>query len=219
MKVILLLILFTSPFTVLLLKKKEAIDFYKDRTAAFTPLKAFNNFKELADKGSNNARVLLFAIFYEFLRELEAFVAFTINHLAIAARAGDKLAQYNLGLILIKGLFIPQDIALGLTWLEKSAAQGEISSMEFLGITYITLFETDKTNKLYAEKSIYWLRQAIKNETTDSNIYLLYGMAIYDHNRNFDEASSHIRKAIKLGDKNAIEALSLLSKRHNLTSH
>jgi TPR repeat protein len=216
MKVMSVIILYLYSSLCFAITEKEAIDFYKNRTEEFTPLKAFNNFKELSELGNNNAKVFMYALFYEYPKKLEVYAAYSINSLAEAARAGDRLAQYNLGLILIRGLFVQKDMELGLTWLEKSAMQGEISSIELLGVTYSKLSEAG-INSAYSEKAHHWLQQAVVNESEEPQIYLLFGMSVYDLTGDYNEATDYINKAKRLGDKGANDVLALLSQKHNLT--
>jgi hypothetical protein len=52
------------------------------------------------------------------------------------AKQGIAEAQYNLGLILMDGLGVPEDDAEAVKWLRKAAEQGHASSKTHLGVQY-----------------------------------------------------------------------------------
>ena len=53
-----------------------------------------------------------------------------------AARAGDRLAQYNLAMMLVRGEGGPADTVAGVEWLTKSAEAGMAQAQYNLGLLY-----------------------------------------------------------------------------------
>ena len=61
-----------------------------------------------------------------------------IAALRVKANAGDADAQYNLGLMYLKGQGVPQDYAQAVTWWRQAAEQGDAAAQSDLGVMYAT---------------------------------------------------------------------------------
>ena len=59
-----------------------------------------------------------------------------LKRLHTQAAQGDATAQYNLGVLYLKGHGVPQDYAKARQWWEKAAAQGDATAQTTLGILY-----------------------------------------------------------------------------------
>lgn len=76
------------------------------------------------------------------------------NRWEIAAYWGQKIAQYNLGLMYFKGVGVPVDRARGVAWIALSSERGEPALRDALAQTYAQLDakETERANALWNDE-------------------------------------------------------------------
>ena len=88
------------------------------------------------------------------------------------AEQGDALAQYNLGLLYVKGQGVPQDYVQGRQWYEKAAAQGRADAQVDLGI----LYDYGRGVPQDFKKAVYWYRLSANqgNDLAQRQLGLLY---------------------------------------------
>lgn len=81
------------------------------------------------------------------------------------AEQGDAQAQYQLGMIYLKGLGVPKDSVKAIQWLKKSAEQGYINAQYTLGKIYVL---TSMHNPQDKKQAIQWLTKAGKQGHRDA---------------------------------------------------
>jgi TPR repeat protein len=122
----------------------------------------------------------------------------------LAARKGQSLGQYNMGVLSLLGQGVPQDPRKAADWFEKAAAQDEPNSQVNLGVLY---FQGTGVDKDYA-RAVKWFRKAAEQDNVPALDYLALieekGLGVpKDHAR----AVSWYRRAARLGDPMARKAL------------
>ena len=88
------------------------------------------------------------------------------------AEQRDAVAQYNLGLLYVKGQGVPQDYVQGRQWYEKAAAQGRADAQVNLGI----LYDYGRGVPLDFKKAVYWYRLPANqgNDLAQRQLGLMY---------------------------------------------
>ena len=80
------------------------------------------------------ARLSIFVV--SLLLALHATAADPTDSLREKAEKGDAIAQFNLGLVYVKGRGVPKDEAEAVKWFRKAADQGDAQAQFNLGVTY-----------------------------------------------------------------------------------
>jgi len=84
------------------------------------------------------------------------------------AKAGDKRAQYNLGVMLLKGNGVEKDVDAALKWHRRSAEQGYSAAQHGLGVMY---YRGDGVAKGYSEAA-KWFRKAAEQGFAQAQLNL-----------------------------------------------
>lgn len=191
--------------------KMQALNYYKNRTEDFSPVKAFELFEKLAIAGDNEAKVLAYATFFEFPKSLESKASSAINYLAESARSGNSDAQFNLGLILTKGMFLDQNIPLANQWLEKAADKGDSQAATVLGINlskdFVSQQESGYTDRKLLKRAIKYLKSGEKVKNPEAMRIL--GLFHYIDCGDPINAIRYLKLAVDYGDE---ESKSLLER-------
>jgi TPR repeat protein len=122
----------------------------------------------------------------------------------LAARKGQSLGQYNMGVLSLLGQGVPQDPRKAAEWFEKAAAQDEPNSQVNLGVIFFQGAAGDQDYGL----ALKWFRKAAEQDNVPALDYLALieekGLGVpKDHAR----AVSWYRRAARLGDPLARKAL------------
>ncbi len=81
-----------------------------------------------------------------------------------SAEQGDAMAQYNLGIMYVKGQGVTQDYKQAFNWYSKAAEQGHTKAQYNLGLMYNDGQGVTQNNR----KSYIWLAIAAKNGVTNA---------------------------------------------------
>lgn len=84
------------------------------------------------------------------------------------AERGDVDAQYNLGVMYIRGGGVRQDIGQAKLWFEKAANQGLAGAQALLGVMYE---DGEGVDQDYG-KAKYWFEKAVAQGDTSAMLYL-----------------------------------------------
>ena len=84
------------------------------------------------------------------------------------AKAGDKRAQYNLGVMLLKGTGVQKDAEAALKWHRRAADQGYPAAQHGLGVMY---YRGDGVDKDHGE-AIKWFRKAAEQGFAQAQLNL-----------------------------------------------
>ena len=194
--------------------KLKAMEYYKNRSEKFSPVKAYEMFEELAIAGDNEAKFFAYVTFYEFPKSLENKAPEAINYLAQSARDGNVFAQYNLGLILTKGLFLEQDIPLANQWLEKAANSGDAQAAAILGINlskeYVVSQQKGASNQKLLKKTMKYLKYG--EETKDADAMRTLAMLYYLDCQQPKNGVKYFKLAIEFGDEDSKQLLERIYK-------
>ena len=85
-----------------------------------------------------------------------------------AARAGDRLAQYNLAMMLVRGEGGPADTVAGVQWLTKSAEAGMAQAQYNLGL----LYESGVGVPRSLTTATLWWEKAAEQDHADAQVQL-----------------------------------------------
>ncbi|HQU16381.1 MAG TPA: hypothetical protein PLO69_09800 [Gammaproteobacteria bacterium] len=118
------------------------------------------------------------------------------RELESAARAGDAMAQYSLGLDYYNGTGVPQDAARAIHWWKMAAAQGFPEAQYSLGIEY----EMGRGVPRDYSKAVYWWRKA----ATQGVVRAQYNLGVAYHEglgvpKDYEKANYWYRKAATQG--------------------
>jgi len=95
-----------------------------------------------------------------------------LKRLHTQAAQGDATAQYNLGVLYLKGHGVPQDYAKARQWWEKAAAQGDAVAQSWLGFQYERGLDVPQD---YAKASQWYEKAAAQGDAkAQGNLGLLY---------------------------------------------
>jgi TPR repeat protein len=115
------------------------------------------------------------------------------------ANQGDASAQFNLGLMYVKGQGVPLDYAEAVKWFRKAADQGRGRAQFYLGLIY----DNDPGAPDHAE-AVKWFRKAADQgiATAQFNLAVMYhdGQGVP---QDYAEAMYWYRKAADQGDASA----------------
>lgn len=97
----------------------------------------------------------------------------SIDQTIQAAKQGDALAQYNLGVMYDKGKGVPHDYKLALEWYTKAAEKGLAAAQNSLGFMYFHGESVPQDYKLAVE---WFTKAAEKGDAyAQSNLGTMYG--------------------------------------------
>ncbi len=90
-----------------------------------------------------------------------------------AAEQGDALAQFNLGVMYVKGEGVPEDDAKAVYWYRKAAEHGDALAQFNLGVMYANGEGVPEDDA----KAVYWYRKAAEqgDASAQYNLGLKYG--------------------------------------------
>ena len=111
-----------------------------------------------------------------------------------SAKQGHASAQYNLGLMYLKGKVIPKDLNKAKLWLEKASNQGHLEAQVGLAGIYLT------TNNKNSPKGLELLKQALKSNSPQAQ--LVMGVLYYNGtavSQDTNEAKRYFDMACKNG--------------------
>ena len=111
-----------------------------------------------------------------------------------SAKQGHASAQYNLGLMYLKGKVIPKDLNKAKLWLEKASNQGHLEAQVGLAGIYLT------TNNKNSPKGLELLKQALKSNSPQAQ--LVMGVLYYNGtvlSQDMNEAKRYFDMACKNG--------------------
>ena len=111
-----------------------------------------------------------------------------------SAKQGHASAQYNLGLMYLKGKVIPKDLDKAKLWLEKASNQGHLEAQVGLAGIYLT------TNNKNSPKGLELLKQALKSNSPQAQ--LVMGVLYYNGtavSQDTNEAKRYFDMACKNG--------------------
>jgi len=111
-----------------------------------------------------------------------------------SAKQGHASAQYNLGLMYLKGKVIPKDLNKAKLWLEKASNQGHLEAQVGLAGIYLT------TNNKNSPKGLELLKQALKSNSPEAQV--LMGVLYYNGtvvSQDMNEAKRYFDMACKNG--------------------
>lgn len=123
-----------------------------------------------------------------------------------AAKAGNKLAQYNVGYYYYNGEGVKQDYTKAVYWYRKAAEQNENESQFMLGVCYFN----GRGIKQDYEKAAFWYRKAAEQENAKAQTNLGYcyekGLGV---TQSISLAVSWYKKAAEHGEPNAQQNLGI----------
>jgi hypothetical protein len=113
-----------------------------------------------------------------------------------AARRGDPVAQYNLGLMYAFGLGVDKDPQAAASWYRSSAEQGYDKAQAVLGLFYATGVGVPRDTS----EAVRWWKLAAAQGNADARFNL--GMSYWSGDgvpQDFDAASEQFRKSVPAG--------------------
>lgn len=187
----------------------DGLKYYSDRGETFSPLVAYEKFRLQALAGDIDSKVMAFVLLYEFPNTLAEKANEAIHFLVEAAHSGDKLAQFNFGLILSNGFYVKKNIEAANDWLRLSAGQGERDASVLLGINLVNQYskktEVESLDDDRFEYIVSHLRFA--EELKHVQGLLVLASFYFLEKRDIEEASRLLRIADGLGEPKALEFL------------
>ena len=116
--------------------------------------------------------------------------------LRLAAEAGDRFAQFEVGAILTEGTLVEQDFTQAAAWYERSAAQGFAPAQYRLG----SLYESGRGVEQDAEMARLWYQRAAEagNRMSMHNLASLYAGGELE-NQDFEAAAHWFEQAASRG--------------------
>lgn len=125
-----------------------------------------------------------------------------------AAEGGNSEAQYNVGLMNLNGMGMPQDYEKAITWYKKAIEQGDENAMNDLGYCYMEGFGVEKDEKTGFE---WWVKAAESGYVTKCAVIGdAYRDGTYGMKKNDKEAVRWYQKGADGGDECAIYSLSYM---------
>lgn len=173
--------------------------------------KHFEDMKCLASKGNTEASLQTFFIFYETYPALSEEYREATKYLIKAARSGDPIAQYNMGVFLLKGELFDEDEETAIEWLELSAENGDEDAHLILVDLYAKKIEraTSKDQQLL-DKRKHLLKSLISKGRDEMKTLLAH--QILRTSQDEEEMKDAIRLLLErkeVDDKKAIEYLEM----------
>ena len=127
-------------------------------------------------------------------------LAEAVTWLRLAAEQGHAEAQFNLGLMYVRGEGVPQNFAEAVTWFRRAAKQGHAEAQFYLGLMYV---RGEGVPEDWAE-AVNWVRLAAKQGHAEAQNNLgdmyYYGQGVPWA---YAEAAKWYRLAAKQGDAEA----------------
>jgi len=116
------------------------------------------------------------------------------------AEAGDANAQYELGILYIRGMGVEQSYTEGAKWHRKAAEQGHVDAQYSLGVMH---FNREIPTEDYVEAANWYLKAAEQGHAkAQLNVAILYFRGdIYE--QNFEESVKWYLKAAEQGNAEA----------------
>jgi TPR repeat protein len=133
--------------------------------------KAFNLFKNIAQKGNVRAQLHV-ALMYVEGKGVEQDSEKAIEWYTLAAKQGNRDAHFKLGELYYKGTGVEQDYTKALHWYTESANQGYKWAQLRLGNMYLKSIGVEQDS----EKAVYWYTEAAKYGSMTAK-YKLYDLA------------------------------------------
>lgn len=126
-----------------------------------------------------------------------------------AAQRGDRVAQYNLGLMHAFGLGVDKDPVAAAAWYRKSAEQGYDKAQAVLGLFYASGVGVPRN----VQEAVRWWKLAAAQGNADAQFNL--GMSYWTGEgvpQDFDAANEQLRKTVPAGSRYGRTVLGTLSR-------
>src|SRR5690606_8850943 len=126
-----------------------------------------------------------------------------------AARRGDRVAQYNLGLMHAFGLGVDENPVEAAAWYRKSAEQGYDKAQAVLGLYYAAGVGVPRD----VQEAVRWWKLAAAQGNADAQFNL--GMSYWSGEgvpQDFDAANALLRKTVPAGSRYGRTVLGTLAR-------
>ncbi|OCQ22046.1 hypothetical protein A7985_09600 [Pseudoalteromonas luteoviolacea] len=118
-----------------------ADQYYKTKGGKdFSPEKAYQLFRKGAVLGHVPSKNMAYVVFNVYPKTLFPHMEEAIHFLADAAKANNKFAQFNLGMVLTQGSYLEKNVTLANKWLYSSALLGYKTAHVYHGINLVNQY-------------------------------------------------------------------------------
>ncbi|WP_155730951.1 sel1 repeat family protein [Pseudoalteromonas luteoviolacea] len=197
--------------------KEPAEEFYKiaeqyyetKGSNDFSPEKAYQLFRKGAVLGHVPSKNMAYVVFNVYPKTLFPHMEEAIHYLADAAKANNKFAQFNLGMVLTQGSYLEKNVTLANKWLYSSALLGFKRAHVHHGINLVNQYMPQRNEMKLSEEAYDVIVSELTHAEELKHIEGVVQLARFQFvaTGNLEEVQRLMKLAIEWGGEDAINLL------------